>query len=103
MREAAHLRSWLAGRDLTIPTVVAGDFNSLDDHRVCEPLRRRLSQRRQPGWCRVRAHLADESPDSAADRHRPHLVDGRQTATEFAAFEVPGTDHLGVQAVIAGT
>ena len=31
------------------------------------------------------------------------LVDGRLTATEFAAFEVPGTDHLGVQAVIAGT
>jgi endonuclease/exonuclease/phosphatase (EEP) superfamily protein YafD len=104
MREAAHLRSWLAGRDLTIPTVVAGDFNSVDDHSTMRDL--------YADGFRSAANLAGAGfvRTWPANRRIPPLigidhilVDGRLTATEFAAFEVPGTDHLGVQAVIAGT
>ena len=104
LSEAAGLRSWLAARDQSIPTVVAGDFNSVDDHSTMRDL--------YADGFRSAANLAGAGfvRTWPANRRIPPLigidhilVDGRLTATEFATFEVPGTDHLGVQAVIAGT
>jgi endonuclease/exonuclease/phosphatase (EEP) superfamily protein YafD len=101
--EHTELRHWLARQDDT-PTVVAGDFNAVDDHA---PMRDLYAD----GW-RSAADLAGAGyiRTYPADQRIPPLigidhilVDGRLTATEFSTFDVPGTDHLGVRAVIAGT
>jgi endonuclease/exonuclease/phosphatase (EEP) superfamily protein YafD len=101
--EHTELRHWLSRQDAT-PTVVAGDFNAVDDHA---PLRDLYAD----GW-RSAADLAGAGyvRTYPADRRFPALIgidhillDDRLTATTFATFEVPGTDHLGVRAVIAGT
>ncbi len=104
MKEAADLRDWLAARDRSVDTVVAGDFNAVDDHLTMRALY-------DDGW-RSAANLAGVGfvRTWPANRRIPPmigidhvLVDGRLTATAFSTFEVPGTDHLGVRAVIAGT
>jgi endonuclease/exonuclease/phosphatase (EEP) superfamily protein YafD len=101
--EHTELRHWLSRQDAT-PTVVAGDFNAVDDHA---PLRDLYAD----GW-RSAAELAGAGyvRTYPADRRFPALIgidhillEDRLTATAFATFEVPGTDHLGVRAVIAGT
>ena len=103
-QEGATLRGWLADLDRSIPTVVAGDFNAVDDHVTMRALY-------ADGW-RSAAHLAGAGfvRTWPANRRFPPmigidhvLVDGRLTATAFSTFHVPGTDHLGVRAVIAGT
>ncbi|MBK8447050.1 MAG: endonuclease/exonuclease/phosphatase family protein [Micropruina sp.] len=103
-QEAATLRGWLADLDRSIPTVVAGDFNAVDDHVTMRALY-------ADGW-RSAAHLAGAGfvRTWPANRRIPPmigidhvLVDQRLTATAFSTFHVPGTDHLGVRAVIAGT
>ncbi len=104
VKEAADLRDWLAARDRSVATVVAGDFNAVDDHLTMRALY-------DDGW-RSAANLAGVGfvRTWPANRRIPPmigidhvLVDGRLTATAFSTFEVPGTDHLGVRAVIAGT
>jgi endonuclease/exonuclease/phosphatase family metal-dependent hydrolase len=101
--EHTELRHWLARQDDT-PTVVAGDFNAVDDHG---PMRELYAK----GW-RSAADLAGAGfiRTYPANRRIPPLigidhvlVDARLTATSFETFGVPGTDHLGVRAVIAGT
>ena len=83
---------------------MAGDFNAVDDHG---PMRDLYAD----GW-RSAADLAGAGfvRTYPADRRFPPLIgidhillDDRLTATEFTTFDVPGTDHLGVRAVIAGT
>ena len=104
LREAADLRGWLAARDQTIPTVVAGDFNSVDDHSTMRDLYADgfHSAANLAGAGFVRTWPANRRvPPLIGIDHI--LVDGRLTATAFSTFEVPGTDHLGVQAVVAGT
>jgi endonuclease/exonuclease/phosphatase (EEP) superfamily protein YafD len=101
--EHTELRHYLQRLDDT-PTVVAGDFNAVDDHG---PMRDLYAD----GW-RSAADLAGAGfvRTYPADRRFPPLIgidhillDDRLTATEFTTFDVPGTDHLGVRAVIAGT
>ena len=101
--EHTELRHWLARQDDT-PTVVAGDFNAVDDHG---PMRDLYAD----GW-RSAADLAGAGyvRTYPADQRIPPLigidhmiVNDRLTATAFSTFDVPGTDHLGVRAVIAGT
>ena len=104
LRQAADLRGWLAARDQTIPTVVAGDFNSVDDHSTMRDLYADgfHSAANLAGAGFVRTWPANRRvPPLIGIDHI--LVDGRLTATAFSTFEVPGTDHLGVQAVVAGT
>jgi len=101
--EHTELRHWLARQDDT-PTVVAGDFNAVDDHA---PMRDLYAD----GWCSaadlagagyVRTYPADQRiPPLIGIDHI--LLNDRLTATAFSTFEVPGTDHLGVRAIIAGT
>ncbi|HEY5785823.1 MAG TPA: endonuclease/exonuclease/phosphatase family protein [Microlunatus sp.] len=101
--EHTELRHWLARQDDT-PTVVAGDFNAVDDHA---PMRDVYAD----GW-RSAADLAGAgyARTYPADWRFPPLIgidhillNDRLTATAFTTFKVPGTDHLGVRAVIAGT
>jgi endonuclease/exonuclease/phosphatase (EEP) superfamily protein YafD len=101
--EHTELRHWLARQDDT-PAVVAGDFNAVDDHG---PMRDLYAD----GW-RSAADLAGAGyvRTYPADQRIPPLigidhilVNDRLTATAFSTFDVPGTDHLGVRAVIAGT
>ena len=101
--EHTELRHWLARQDDT-PTVVAGDFNAVDDHA---PMRDLYAD----GW-RSAADLAGAGyvRTYPADQRIPPLIgidhillNDRLTATAFSTFDVPGTDHLGVRAVIAGT
>ncbi len=101
--EHTELRHWLAPQDDT-PTVVAGDFNAVDDHG---PMRDLYAD----GW-RSAADLAGAGyvRTYPANSRLPPLIgidhillNDRLTATAFTTFDVPGTDHLGVRAVIAGT
>ena len=102
--EAERLRTWLDERDRSIPTVVAGDFNAVDDHHTMRAL--------YADGFRSAAHLAGAGfvRTWPSDRRFPPvigidhvLVDGPLTATAFDTFQVPRTDHLGIRAVIAGT
>ena len=104
VEEADRLRGWLDQRDRSLPTVVAGDFNAVDDHLT-------MRQLYDDGF-RSSANLAGAGfvRTWPANRRLPPmigidhvLVDGRLTATAFSTFGVPLTDHLGVRAVIAGT
>ena len=101
--EHTELRHWLSRQDDT-PTAVAGDFNAVDDHA---PMRDLYAD----GW-RSAADLAGAGyvRTYPADARFPALIgidhillDDRLTATAFTTYAVPGTDHLGVSAVIAGT
>ncbi len=101
--EHTELRHWLSRQDDT-PTVVAGDFNAVDDHAPMRDLYadgwRSAADLAGAGY--VRTYPADERfPPLIGIDHI--LVNGRLTATSFTTFAVPGTDHLGVKAVIAGT
>lgn len=101
--EHTQLRQWLARQDDT-PTVVAGDFNAVDDHGP-------MQQLYAAGW-RSAADLAGAGfvRTYPANRRFPPLigidhmlVNSSLTATSYATFEVSGTDHLGVRVAIAGT
>ncbi|MFT4167423.1 MAG: endonuclease/exonuclease/phosphatase family protein [Microlunatus sp.] len=101
--EHTELHTWLQRQD-DQPTVVAGDFNAVDDHK---PMRELYAD----GWHSA-ANLAGAGfvRTYPADRRFPPLigidhilVNDKLTATSFETFLVPGTDHLGVRAVIAGT
>lgn len=101
--EHAELRAWLAAQDDT-PTVVAGDFNAVDDHG---PMRRLYADGFRSAADLAGAGFVRTYP---ADRRVPPLigidhvlVDNRLTAIAFSTFDVPATDHLGVRAVVAGT
>ena len=101
--EHTELRHWLARQDDT-PTVVAGDFNAVDDHGPMRDLYadgwRSAADLAGAGY--VRTYPANERiPPLIGIDHI--LLNDRLTATAFSTFEVPGTDHLGVRAVIAGT
>lgn len=101
--EHTELRQYLSRLDDT-PTVVAGDFNAVDDHGPMQDLY-------ADGW-----HSAADLVGAGyvrtypADRRFPPLigidhvlVDAGLTVTALSTFEVAGTDHLGLRAVLAGT
>lgn len=101
--EHTELRNWMDRQD-DLATVVAGDFNAVDDHG---PMRALYAD----GW-RSAAHLAGAGfiRTYPANRRFPPLIgidhvllNNKLTAISFETFDVPGTDHLGVRAVITGT
>lgn len=101
--EHTELQQYLSRLDDT-PTVVAGDFNAVDDHG---PMRNLYAD----GW-RSAADLVGAGYVSTypADRRFPPLigidhvlVNAGLTATSLSTFEIAGTDHLGLRAVLAGT
>lgn len=104
LREADQLRAWLATRDTTVPTVVAGDFNAVDDHITMRGLYddgfRSAADLAGAGFVRTWPANRTLPPMIGIDHV---LLDGRLTATGFSTFEVPNTDHLGLMAVISGT
>lgn len=102
-REAEQLRSWLAQRDPRVPTVVAGDFNAVDDHltmrRLYDDGFRSAADLAGAGFVRTWPSDRRFPPLIAIDHV---LVTSDLTATEFSTFDVPRTDHLGIRTVIAG-
>ncbi len=103
VQDAAQLRGWLASHRDTMPMIVAGDFNAVDDHLTMQDLYadgfRSAADLAGAGF--VRTWPADRSfPPLIAIDHV--LVTPNLTATGFDTFRVPGTDHLGVRAVLAG-
>ncbi len=103
-REAEQLRSWLAARRDATPTVVAGDFNAVDDHLTMRDLYadgfRSAADLAGAGFVRTWPANRTIPPMIGIDHI---LVTPGLTASAFDTFEVPGTDHLGVRALIAGT
>ncbi|SEQ10878.1 endonuclease/exonuclease/phosphatase family protein [Microlunatus flavus] len=90
--------------NLSQPLVVAGDLNAIDDHAPLQRLRadgmRSATELVGAGWL----------PTYPADRAFPPLlpidhvlVDDQLTATSLRTVRVPGSDHLGLLATIAGT
>ncbi len=104
MQDAAQLRAWLAARSDGMPVIVAGDFNAVDDHRTMRALYddgfRSAADLAGAGFVRTWPANTRVPPMIGIDHV---LVDDRLTASAFETFGVPGTDHLGVRAVIAGT
>jgi endonuclease/exonuclease/phosphatase (EEP) superfamily protein YafD len=90
--------------DLSAPLVVAGDLNAIDDHA---PL-----QRLHADGMRSAADLVGAGwvPTYPADRWFPPLlpidhvlVNDQLTATSLRTVQMPGSDHLGLLATLAGT
>ncbi|WP_152362703.1 endonuclease/exonuclease/phosphatase family protein [Microlunatus speluncae] len=86
------------------PLIVAGDFNAVDDHRAMQELRsdglRSATDVAGAGW----------QPTFPAGRRFPALIpidhvliNDRLTATQVGTVAIPGTDHLGILATLAGT
>lgn len=103
IQDAATLRGWLAAHRDAMPMIVAGDFNAVDDHLTMRQLYadgfRSAADLAGAGF--VRTWPADRAvPPLIGIDHV--LVTPSLTATGFGTFRVPGTDHLGVRAVIAG-
>jgi endonuclease/exonuclease/phosphatase (EEP) superfamily protein YafD len=92
--------------DLVTPTIVAGDFNAVEDHGPMQQLRRlglrSASDIVGAGW---------QPTYPAGRRLVPPLLpidhvlvnDRRLTATSVTAHNVPGTDHRGLLVTLAGT
>lgn len=90
--------------NLSVPLVVAGDLNAIDDHA---PL-----QRLHADGMRSAADLVGAGwvPTYPADRGFPPLlpidhvlVDDQLTATALRTVRMPGSDHLGLLVTLAGT
>ena len=90
--------------NLSRPLMVAGDLNAIDDHAPLQRLRtdglRSATDLVGAGWV----------PTYPANRAFPPLlpidhvlVDDQLTATSLRAVRMPGSDHLGLLATIAGT
>lgn len=88
----------------SLPLVVAGDLNAIDDHAPLLRLRadgmRSATDLVGAGWL----------PTYPANRPFPPLlpidhvlVDDQLTATSLRTVRMPGSDHLGLLATIAGT
>jgi endonuclease/exonuclease/phosphatase (EEP) superfamily protein YafD len=89
---------------LTQPLVMAGDLNAVDDHGPLQALRRdgleSATDIAGAGWL----------PTYPANKVLPPLLpidhvllNDKLTATSIHTIKVPGTDHLGLVATIAGT
>lgn len=101
--EHRALRSAVAA-DLKRPTIVAGDFNAIDDHGPMQQLRglglKSATDIVGAGW----------QPTYPANRRFPPLmaidhilVNSQLTATSITTLQNRDSDHLGLIAVLAGT
>jgi endonuclease/exonuclease/phosphatase (EEP) superfamily protein YafD len=90
--------------NLSQPLLLAGDLNAIDDHAPLQRLRadgmRSATELVGAGWV----------PTYPANRAFPPLlpidhvlVDDQLTATSLRTVRMPGSDHLGLLATIAGT
>jgi endonuclease/exonuclease/phosphatase (EEP) superfamily protein YafD len=93
-----------AAEDQVTPTIVAGDFNAVEDHGPMQQLHRlglrSASDIVGSGWL----------PTFPAGRRVPPLlpidhvlVNDRLTATSVTTFAIDGTDHRGIITTLAGT
>lgn len=101
--EHLALRNAVAA-DLERPTIVAGDFNAIDDHGPMQQLRglglKSATDIVGAGW----------QPTYPANRRFPPLmsidhvlVNDQLTATSITTLQNKDSDHLGLLAVLAGT
>lgn len=88
----------------TGPTIVAGDFNAVDDHG---PLRRLAAAGYESatdiagaGWLPTYPSNSPIPPLLPIDHI---LLNNRLTSSSVTSFAIPGTDHRGLRAVIGGT
>jgi len=97
------IRSAVAA-NMALPLVVAGDFNAVHDHLPLRQLRRAglhsATAITGAGWLPTYPANAAIPPTIPIDHI---LLNSRLTATFIATVAVPGTDHLGLVAGIAGT
>ena len=102
-REHLALRNAVAA-DLGRPTIVAGDFNAVDDHGPMQQLRglglKSATDVVGAGW----------QPTYPANRGVPPLlpidhvlINSQLTATSITTLQNKDSDHLGLIAVLAGT
>ena len=93
-----------AATDRDRPTVLAGDFNAVDDHGPMQQLRglglKSATDVLGAGWL----------PSYPANRAFPPLlpidhvlINDQLTATSITSFSIDGSDHLGLLTVLAGT
>lgn len=86
------------------PLVVAGDFNAVADHGPMQRLSRlglrSATDLAGAGWLATYPAEGRLPPLLPIDHV---LVNDRLTATSVTAFSVPGTDHRGLLASLAGT
>jgi endonuclease/exonuclease/phosphatase (EEP) superfamily protein YafD len=94
-----------AAEDQVAPTIVAGDFNAVEDHGPMQQLRRlglsSASDIVGAGWVPTYPAGRRTIPLLLPIDHV--LVNDRLTATSVTTFAVAGTDHLGILATLAGT
>ena len=87
------------------PTILAGDFNAVDDHGPMQRLRRlglrSASDIVGAGWQPTYPAGRRIIPPLLPIDHV--LVNDRLTATSVTTFEVSGSDHRGILATLAGT
>lgn len=104
LSEHRLIRRVAAEQPSDLPLIVAGDFNAVDDHGPMRDLRsdglRSATDVAGAGWL----------PTFPAGSRVPALIpidhvmiNTHLTATDARTVEVPGTDHLGLLATLAGT
>jgi endonuclease/exonuclease/phosphatase (EEP) superfamily protein YafD len=101
-----HQLIWrVAAEDQVAPTIVAGDFNAVDDHGPMQQLRRlglsSVSDIVGAGWVPTYPAGRRTVPPLLPIDHV--LVNHRLTATSVSAFSVRGTDHRGLLTTLSGT
>lgn len=102
-REAEQLRE-AAGRYADTPTVIAGDFNAVDDQLPMQRLRRDgfASATDVAGAGLIPTYPANSRiPPVIGIDHV--MINSRLTATAVTAFTVAGTDHRGLLATLTAT
>ncbi len=102
---ADHAALEAAVRDnLSMPLVVAGDLNAIDDHAPLQRLRadgmRSATDLVGAGWVPTWPTNRAFPPLLPIDHV---LVDDRLTVTSLETVPMPGSDHLGLLATLAGT
>ncbi len=86
------------------PLILAGDFNAIDDHGPMMALYRAglrsATDVAGGGWLPTFPANSRVPPLLPIDHV---LINDRLTATDIGTFRLRGTDHLGLQVVLAGT
>ena len=101
-----HQLIWNAAtEDQVAPTIIAGDFNAVEDHGPMQRLRRlglsSASDIVGAGWLPTFPAGHRTIPPLLPIDHV--LVNDRLTATSVTTFSVSGTDHRGLLTTLAGT
>ena len=102
--EHADLNQFAEAQRTDRPLIVAGDFNAIDDHGPMMALYRAGMKSTTDvaggGWLPTYPANSRVPPLLPIDHV---LINDHLTATEAGTFRLGGTDHLGLQVVLAGT